>query len=111
LPKGASRTFVDPFADKQRPWKLYTTLAVVAILGGSWFYGKLDGFMPVESMKSTKVLGCSSPKLQKLYGSKDSCKKCSMFPSKEACDAAVQKVIDLKAMEAAPAPAPAPATP
>ena len=111
LPKGATRTLDDPFADKQRPWKAYIAIATVLVLGGSWFYGKLDGFLPVEAIKSTKVLGCSSPKLQKTFGSKDACKACAGFPTKEACDSALKQVIEEKAKttEAAPAPAPAPA--
>ena len=61
-------TFAD-FAD----WHSYAS-PIVAVLSVSWFYGKLDGFLPVEAIKSTQVLGCSSPKLQKEYGSKAACK-------------------------------------
>ncbi len=75
LPPGSTRTMDDPFADKQRPWKLYIALIVVAALGISWFYGKLDGLLPIDSIKSTQVLGCSAPANIKEFGTKAACKE------------------------------------
>lgn len=60
LPKGADRDMADPFADKKRPWWLYTLLMVIVVLGVLWFVGKLDGCLP-EGVKSTKVLGKDAP--------------------------------------------------
>jgi hypothetical protein len=68
LPPGSTRTMDDPFADKQRPWKLYITLAVIVILGLSWYGGKLNTYLPdaVDSCKVSKSLpGCATwPELQ-----------------------------------------------
>ena len=36
LPEGATRTLRDPFAEKQRPWRLYFALLVLLVLAGSW---------------------------------------------------------------------------
>ena len=101
LPPGSTRTMDDPYADKKRPWKLYITLIVIAVLGASWFYGKLDGLLPVESIKSTKVMGCSAPKLQKEFGTKAACKACTGFPTKAACDAAAKAAAEAAAKAAA----------
>ena len=54
LPAGASRSLVDPFAEKKRPWKLYVFLIVVALLGGAWFLGRVDSYLP-EKAKATTV--------------------------------------------------------
>jgi len=56
LPPGASRDMADPFAEKKRPWKLYTFLIVLLLLGLGWAFGKFDRFLP-DSMSSTKVFG------------------------------------------------------
>ena len=91
LPSGATRTMDDPFADKQRPWRAYTAAAVVLVLGVSWWQGRLDGLMPVDAMKSTKVMGCSAPKWKRDFGSKDTCKVCEKgvadgaMPSMDVC--------------------------
>jgi len=53
LPDGASRTLTDPFAEKKSPWKLYLTIAVLALLGYSWWAGMMDGYLP-ESMRRVK---------------------------------------------------------
>ena len=60
IPKGSQRSMSDPFADKSPPWKLYTFLAIVLILAGTWFVGRLDKFLP-ESIRSVKVLGKYAP--------------------------------------------------
>ncbi len=61
LPKGATQSFDDPFADKKRPWWLYITLATVLVLGGSWYAGKLDKYLPFSWAKSGEVLGKHAP--------------------------------------------------
>jgi hypothetical protein len=116
LPKGSTRTMDDPFADKQRPWRAYSAAALVAVLSLSWFYGKLDGLLPVEAIKSSKVLGCSAPRLQKEFGTKKVCKACDGFTSKKDCFEANKTLAEAEAKAAAApataaAPAPAPATP
>jgi hypothetical protein len=60
LPKGSSRSLDDPFADKGRPWKLYIFLAVLVVLGASWYAGKLDKYLPLK-VKSGHVLGANAP--------------------------------------------------
>lgn len=60
LPKDAERDLVDPFADKKKPWWLYTILTFVLVFGVLWFVGKLDGCLP-ESVKSTTVFGKAAP--------------------------------------------------
>lgn len=83
LPRGATRSFDDPYADKKSPWKLYLFLIVVLVLAGSWYVGKLDSYLP-EKVKSVSVLGKSAP----------------AYKAPPAAPA-----------EASPAPAPAPAAP
>lgn len=46
LPKGASRTVGDPFAEKPTPWKLYIGIAVVVMLALLWLLGTVDRFVP-----------------------------------------------------------------
>ena len=60
LPKGASRSLDDPFADKGRPWKLYIFLTCLLVASASWYAGKLDKYLP-EPVKSGKVLGKHAP--------------------------------------------------
>jgi hypothetical protein len=60
LPKGAQRSFDDPYADKQRPWKLYIFLIVLLVLAGTWYVGKLDKYLP-DSVRSVEVLGKHAP--------------------------------------------------
>jgi hypothetical protein len=60
LPAGAQRSFDDPYADKQRPWKLYIFLIVLLVLAGTWYVGKLDKWLP-EGARSVSVLGKSAP--------------------------------------------------
>jgi hypothetical protein len=60
LPKGAARDFTDPFAEKTRPWGLYIFLIALLTLGGCWFFGKLDRFLPVR-VQSTELLGDIAP--------------------------------------------------
>jgi hypothetical protein len=60
IPKGARRSLSDSFADKSPPWRLYTLLAVVLLLGGTWYVGRLDPYLP-DSVRSTTVLGKHAP--------------------------------------------------
>jgi hypothetical protein len=60
LPKGAQRSFDDPFADKKRPWKLYLAVAILLVQAASWYAGKLDRYLP-EPIKSGEVLGKHAP--------------------------------------------------
>jgi hypothetical protein len=60
LPKGHSRSFDDPFADKGRPWKFYTFVVVLLVTAASWYAGKLDKYLP-KVVKSGEVLGENAP--------------------------------------------------
>jgi hypothetical protein len=60
IPKKSKRVLSDPFADKSPPWRLYLATAIVLVLGGTWFVGRLDKFLP-EAVRSTKVLGKYAP--------------------------------------------------
>ncbi|MDX2086839.1 MAG: hypothetical protein SFX73_03265 [Kofleriaceae bacterium] len=60
LPKGSTRTLDDPFADKRTPWKRWVFLAVLIILLGTWYVGKLDRYIP-RSISSAGVLGDAAP--------------------------------------------------
>lgn len=46
LPANAERSLDDPYAEKQRPWKAYTVLLVIVVLGYGWSIGKLDDYLP-----------------------------------------------------------------
>jgi hypothetical protein len=87
LPKDAERDLVDPFADKKKPWWLYTIITFILVFGVLWFVGKLDGCLP-DSVKSTKVLGKDAP--------------AAIIEDKN-------KPAEPAPADAAPAPAPAPA--
>ncbi len=54
LPPGATRNLVDPYAEKQKPWKLYLVLAILVAVGLGWFFGKLDRFLP-DKLKADDV--------------------------------------------------------
>jgi hypothetical protein len=60
LPPGASRDFTDPFAERSRPWGFYLVLLVLIALGGLWYFGKLDRYLP-EQVQSVEVLGDAAP--------------------------------------------------
>ena len=60
LPPGSQRDLQDPYAERQRPWKLYLFLAVVLGLALGWYVGKLDGVLPAK-VKSTTVMGTNAP--------------------------------------------------
>ena len=60
LPPHSLRTMDDPFADKKVKWKLKLFLLILFILGGTWYVGKLDKYLP-ESIRSIQVLGTRAP--------------------------------------------------
>jgi hypothetical protein len=61
LPDGSERDLSDPFADKQSPWpKIIIVLILLAIIGGCWYYGKLDNWLPTN-MTSLNALGTNAP--------------------------------------------------
>ncbi|MBV9949877.1 MAG: hypothetical protein JOZ69_23750 [Myxococcales bacterium] len=60
LPVGASRSLQDPFAEEPAPWGTYVTLAAFVLLGGLWFFGKFDPYLP-ESAKASAVLHRTPP--------------------------------------------------
>ena len=53
LPKNASRSLDDPYAESKPPWTLYIILAIVAILGVAWLMGKLDAYLPDKAKADT----------------------------------------------------------
>jgi hypothetical protein len=93
LPKGSSRSFDDPFADKQTPWRLWLFLIVLLVVAGSWYVGKLDKYLP-ERVRSTSVLGADAPAAKKALA--------------EAPVAPVAPVAPANPAPGTPAPAPAP---
>lgn len=60
LPEGSKRLMDDPFAEKKTPWKRWVFLVVILGLGGLWYLGKLDGYLP-GSISSVSVLGENAP--------------------------------------------------
>jgi hypothetical protein len=65
LPAGSKRSLDDPFADKRTPWRRYVAAVVVLGLGGGWYLGKLDPYLP-DSITSFAVLGEHAPAYRKL---------------------------------------------
>jgi hypothetical protein len=61
LPPGASRRLDDPYAEKQRPWKLYFAILFVVVLAASWYRGALDKWLPGTTLDSVGVLGKYAP--------------------------------------------------
>ena len=64
LPKGSARRLDDPFADKATPWKRWAFLALVLVLAASWYFGKLDNYLPTR-VTSVEVLGENAPIVKK----------------------------------------------
>ncbi len=60
LPAGAKRSLDDPFAERKTPWKRWVVLVVILGLGGLWYLGKLDNYLP-EAASSVSVLGENAP--------------------------------------------------
>jgi hypothetical protein len=55
LPTGAQRDLVDPFAEKKRPWGLYTVLIIILLLLLAWLTGMLDGALSSLSPRLTST--------------------------------------------------------
>jgi hypothetical protein len=60
LPPGSKRSLDDPFADRKTPWRRWVIAILLLGLGGSWYLGKLDRYLP-ESITSVEVLGDKAP--------------------------------------------------
>ena len=66
LPHGALRSLDDPYADRRTPWRRWVALAVVIVLAGAWYVGRLDPLIP-ERIQSTTVLGKDAPAYKKMH--------------------------------------------
>jgi hypothetical protein len=52
LPPGAQRSLTDPYAEKQRPWKLYLGIVVLlALIAGLWWTGLLASWFHLIGLK------------------------------------------------------------
>jgi hypothetical protein len=60
LPPGAQRSTSDPFADKPSRWRRWVALGLVLLLAGSWYFGKLDAYLPAP-IHSTSVIPWRRP--------------------------------------------------
>ena len=60
IPKHSKRLLADPFADKTPPFRLYFATAALLIVAGTWYVGRLDGYLP-GFMKSVSVMGKYAP--------------------------------------------------
>jgi hypothetical protein len=60
LPPGYQRYLVDPFAEKKRPWKLYTVLAIILFIALGWVIGKFDYLLPDKITSSRVIRGIYS---------------------------------------------------
>jgi hypothetical protein len=58
LPLGSRRQLRDPFAEKQRPWKLYVLLLALLAAASLWYFGRFDRYLP-EGIRAQDVLGCA----------------------------------------------------
>ncbi len=46
LPAGASRSLIDPFAEKKRPWKTWVVLSItVIVVAALWYQGVFAGLL------------------------------------------------------------------
>ncbi|MBL9002606.1 MAG: hypothetical protein JNJ46_00100 [Myxococcales bacterium] len=60
IPLTAQRSLRDPYLEKGTPWRLYLFLIVIVSLGGLWYFGKLDEYLPAHIKRAT-VLGTLDP--------------------------------------------------
>jgi hypothetical protein len=58
LPLGSRRQLRDPFAEKQRPWKLYVLLLALLAAASLWYLGRFDRYLP-QGIRAQDVLGCA----------------------------------------------------
>jgi hypothetical protein len=57
LPPGSQRDLVDPFAEKQRPWRFYITVGVLLLIAFCWAVGKFDHLLPDKITSSWVIRG------------------------------------------------------
>lgn len=57
LPPDSKRDLVDPFAEKKRPWKFYTTVAIILLIALGWWMGKFDHLLPDNLTSSWVIKG------------------------------------------------------
>jgi hypothetical protein len=57
LPPGSQRDLVDPFAEKQRPWRFYITVGVILLVALGWALGKFDHLLPDKVTSSWVIRG------------------------------------------------------
>ncbi len=57
LPPGSQRDLVDPFAEKKRPWKFYTVVAIILLIAIGWAIGKFDHLLPDNLTSSWVIRG------------------------------------------------------
>jgi hypothetical protein len=60
LPAGAKRMARDPYAERERPWRLYIVIVCVFAVAIAWYVGRLDHYLP-HALRSTSVLGDAAP--------------------------------------------------
>lgn len=65
LPPGSERTTDDPYADKKRPWRTWLVAAALVVLGGCWYDGRLDDYLPLKSLTSEQLLGENAPSVRR----------------------------------------------
>jgi hypothetical protein len=53
LPRGATRSLQDPFAEKKRPWRFYGFVAFVVVVVATWFFGHFDAYLPEKARAAT----------------------------------------------------------
>lgn len=60
IPLSAQRSLRDPYLEKRAPWRLALFLILLAGLGGLWYFGKLDTYLP-QHIQRTTLLGSIPP--------------------------------------------------
>jgi hypothetical protein len=60
LPDGATRDFVDPFAESRPSWGLRLGSVLLLVTSVGWYLGKTDSYLP-HKFRSTTVLGDAAP--------------------------------------------------
>jgi hypothetical protein len=53
LPRGASRSLRDPFAEKGSPWPAFVLVTAAIGLGVVWYLGKFDAYLPVKAQAAS----------------------------------------------------------
>jgi hypothetical protein len=110
LPPGSTKSSRDPFADKKKPWKTYIVFALIIIVAASWYFGKLDGYLPAR-VKSSRFPWTPSFEADKDKNGdkdkKDGDKPTDAKPDPKPADAkADAKPADTKAADAKPVTTP-----